>query len=447
MAGRRIDVEALIDGQKFGAFPLRVLVLALLALIIEGYDIQIMSFAAPSLLKAWHLQRAALAPVLSASLAGILFGAPLFGWIGDRIGRKTCILISSVLYGLLSLCLLLAHDLNTLVVLRFLAGLGMGGVIPNAIAVAAELAPKRMRAGMAGFIGVGITVGGVAPGLIVAQLPPGPVFRQLFLLGGLAPLVLAAIIALGLPESIAFLIQRGGSKTRIASHANQIDPALGADAQDDFVLPPRPADEPVGYAALFTGGLKLVTPLLWVMFAASLLSLFMLTSWMPLLLEASGFTARDAAATNSLFQIGGAVSGVVVLLLLGRLGPRLPSAMFVLALVSIAIAARAPLSNGALAFVIAICGFCITGIQCSLNGTAGMAYPTSVRSRGVGAALGVGRIGAVVGPLVAGAMVASGVTSARDLFLLPLLPLAVATLASFVVVRRLDLRRAPGATA
>ncbi len=446
MAARTIDVEALIDGQRLGAFPIRVLILALLALIIEGYDIQIMSFAAPSLLKAWHLKRAAFAPVLSASLFGILFGSPLFGWLGDRIGRKTCILISSVLYGLLSLCLLLAHDLNTLAALRFLAGLGMGGVIPNAIAVAAELAPRRMRAGMAGFIGVGITIGGILPGLVVAQLPPGPVFRDLFLIGGLLPLVLAAVIGLGLPESIAFLIQRGGSKARIASLANQIDPALEADPEDQFVLPQRPAGEKAGYGALFAGELKLVTPLLWVMFAASLLSLFMLTSWMPLLLEASGFTARDAAGTNSLFQIGGAISGVVVGFTLGRFGPRLPFAMFVLALISVAVAARAPLSGPALELVIAIAGFCITGIQCSLNGTAGMAYPTPARSRGVGAALGVGRIGAVVGPLIAGGLVASA-GSARDLFLLPLLPLAVATLASFVVMRRLDLRKAAGATA
>ena len=447
MAGRRIDVEALIDGQRFGAFPIRVLVLALLALIIEGYDVQLMSFAAPSLLKAWHLKRAAFGPVLSAGLLGILFGAIAFGWIGDRIGRKTCIVISSAVYGLFSLCLLLAKDLDTLVALRFLAGLGMGGVVPNAIAIAAELAPKRMRAGMAGFIGVGITLGGIVPGLVVAQLPPGPVFKTLFLIGGLAPLLVSAVIALALPESIAFLIQRGGSKARIAGLARQIDPGLAADAEDDFVLPQRPVGERVGLGALFAGELKLITPLLWLMFAASLLSLFMLTSWMPLLLEASGFTARDAAGTNSLFQIGGAISGVAVALLLGRFGPRLVLAMFITAFVSVAVAARLPMSNVALAGVISICGFCITGIQCSLNGTAGLAYPTPVRSRGLGAALGVGRIGAVVGPLVAGAMVASGVTSARDLFLLPLLPLAVATVATFVVARRLDLRKAAGATA
>jgi AAHS family 4-hydroxybenzoate transporter-like MFS transporter len=442
-----IDVERLIDEQKFGAFPLRVLVLAVLALVIDGYDVQIMPFAAPSLLRAWHLQRAAFAPVFSASLFGILFGAPIFGWIGDKVGRKACILISSLIYGVLSLGLLLAHDLNSLMLLRFLTGVGMGGVFPNAIAIAAELAPRRMRAGMAGFIGTGITIGGIIPGLVVAQLPPGPVYHQLFLIGGIAPLAVAGLLALGLPESIAFLIERGGSKARIAALARQIDPKLEASPEDEFVLPSRTATERAGYGALFAGKMAWITPLIWLMFAASLLTLFMLTSWMPLLLEASGFSAKAAAGANSLFQVGGTLGGIAVALLLGRLGARMPVALFALSLAMVAIAARAPLSNAGLTGVIMVCGFCITGVQCSLNGTAGLAYPTSARSRGLGAALGVGRVGSVIGPLLAGAMVASGVTSARDLFLLPLLPLALGAIASVVVAANLNLRQAAGSQA
>lgn len=447
MAGRSIDVEALIDGQRFGAFQVRVLALAVLALVIDGYDVQIMPFAAPSLLKTWHLSRAAFGPVFSASLFGILFGAPLFGWIGDKLGRKICILISSVVYGVLSLGLLLVHDLHSLIVLRFLTGVGMGGVYPNAIAIAAELAPRRWRAGVAGFMGTGITIGGIIPGLIVAQLPPGPVFHQLFLFGGIAPLALAALLWAGLPESIAFLIDRGGAAARIASLARQIDPQLQADAGDRFFLPTRAVAEPTGYAALFTGKMAWITPLLWGMFAASLLSLFMLTSWMPLLLEASGFSPKAAAGANSLFQVGGAVAGLVTLLAMGRLGARMPVILFLLALSAIAVAARAPLSNEGLTAVIVVCGFCVTGLQCSLNGTAGLAYPTPVRARGLGAALGVGRIGSVVGPLIAGAMVAAGVTSARDLFLLALLPLALGAVASFIVAARLNLREAAGSVA
>ncbi len=447
MAGRRIDVEALIDDQKFGALALRVLVLVFLAQVADGYDVQVMSFAAPSLLKAWHGSRAAFAPVFSASLFGILVGAPLFGWLGDKVGRKTCVVVSCVAFGVLGLACLLARDLNTLMILRFLAGIGMGGVIPNAVAIAAELSPKRMRAGMAGFIPTGITVGGVAPGLLVAQLPPGPVFRELFLVGGVAPLVLAVLVAVGLPESISLLIQRGGSKSRIATLARQLAPGLQADAEDEFVLPPRPARERQGLAALFEGQMALITPLLWVMFSVSLLSIFMLTSWMPLLLEASGFTAKQAAATNSLFQLGGAVSGVIVGLLLGRLGARMVAVLFVIGLVSVAVVARAPLGHVALAVGIVACGFGIVGLQCALNGTASLAYPTAVRARGLGMALGVGRVGSVIGPLLAGAMVAQGVTSARDLFLLPLLPLAVGTVASFIVMRRLDINNAAGSVA
>lgn len=447
MAGRSIDVEALIDGQKFGAFQVRVLVLAVLALVIDGYDVQIMPFAAPSLVKTWHVSRAAFGPVFSASLFGILFGAPLFGWIGDRVGRKACILVGSVVYGVLSLGLLLVHDLHSLLVLRFLTGVGMGGVFPNAIAIAAELAPRQRRAGMAAFMGTGITIGGIIPGLIVAQLPPGPVYQQLFLFGGVAPLVLAVLLAAGLPESIAFLIERGGSKARIASLARQIDPRLGAGPDDDFVLPARPAKEAGGYAALFAGKMAWITPLLWLMFAASLLSLFMLTSWMPLLLEASGFSAKAAAVANSLFQVGGTVAGIVAGLTMGRLGARAPLILFVLALAAVAVAARAPLSDGGLTAVIVVVGFCVTGLQCSLNGTAGLAYPTPVRSRGLGMALGVGRVGSVIGPLLAGAMVSTGVTSARDLFLLPLLPLALGAVAAVIVAANLNLRQAAGSVA
>ena len=437
VAGRRIDVEALIDDQKFGALTLRVLVLVFLAQVADGYDIQVMSFAAPSLLKAWHGTRAAFAPVFSASLFGILVGAPLFGWMGDKIGRKTTVIACSIGLGLMGLCCVLARDLNTLLILRFLAGIGMGGIIPNAVAIAAELSPKRIRAGMAGFIPTGITVGGIVPGLLVAQLPPGPVFRELFLIGGVAPLVLALLVAVGLPESISLLIQRGGSKTRIAALARQIAPGLEADAEDEFILPPRPPEERQGLAALFAGQMALITPLLWVMFTVSLLSIYMLTSWMPLLLEASGFTAKQAAAANSLFQVGGAASGVIVGLLLGRLGARMVTALFVIGLVSVAVVARAPLSHVALAAGIVACGFGIVGLQCALNGTASLAYPTAVRARGLGMALGVGRCGSVVGPLLAGAMVAQGVTSARDLFLLPLIPLALGALAAFVVMGRL----------
>ena len=448
MAGPSIDVEAVIDGQKIGGFTLSVVLIAVLVLVADGYDVQVMSFAAPSLAKTWHIaNKSALAPVLTASLVGILVGAQLFGWLGDRIGRKGCIVLGSVAYGLTSLACLTAHDLTGLALLRFLTGIGLGGVMPNAIAIAAELAPRRLRAGFASIIAVGITLGGVIPGLIVAQLPPGPSFRTLFLVGGLLPLAIAALVAVALPESLAFLVRRGRDGERIARIVRRIDASVRATADSIFVVPAPPAAEAKGFKALFAGPLALTTPLLWVMFAATLLSIYLLTSWMPLLLGASGFSARQAALINSLFQAGGVAGCILVSLLLGRLGVKLIAALFLLCLISMAVVARASLPGAGLAVAIAICGLCLIGLQGALNGAAGLAYPTTARARGLGLALGVGRIGSVVGPLVAGAMVASGASSARDLFLLPLAPLAVGALASLLVARRLNLREAAGSVA
>ena len=437
MAGARvINVEEALENQRFGAFSVRVLVLALLALIADGYDVQVMAFSAPSLLKEWGLQRSAFGPVLSAGLFGILFGAPLFGWLGDRIGRKRCIIISSLAYGLFCLACLLATNLQTLVALRFLTGVGLGGVMPNAIAIAAELSPRKVRAAMASVIGVGITLGGVVPGLIAAHIHGGPAWRTLFLVGGLLPFAIALLIAVGLPESVAFLVRRGAPRERVAKLLKQVDPRLDVPADAQFVVSPAEARASGGLSALFQGELKLVTPLLWLMFASALLAIYLLTSWMPLLLEASGFSPAQAAETNSLFQVGGVAGCIVTALLLGRLGPPLVAGLFLLTLASIATVARADL-GGALTLGVAACGFCLIGLQAALNGTAGLAYPTAARSKGVGMALGVGRIGSVVGPLVGGQMVAAGVSSARDLFLLPLAPLAVGAASALFVAARL----------
>ena len=336
----KVDVDDLIDNQKFGAFSLRVVLLALIALIADGYDVQVMAFAAPSLVKAWHIDRAAFAPVLSAGLFGILFGAPLFGWIGDRIGRKRCIVIASMLYGLFCLACLTAHDLQTLTVLRFLTGVGLGGVMPNAIAIAAELTPRKLRAGLAGGIGVGITLGGVIPGLIAARTPPVETFHTLFLVGGIAPLVIAVLIATGMPESVGFLVRRGASRERVLRLLRGIDPAaaIADDAEPVLRAPPTKAEG--GLGALFEGRMKLVTPLLWLMFASTLLTIYLLTSWMPLLLEASGFAPSQAALVNSLFQAGGVLGAIAVGLLLGRLGPTLVAGLFVVTIAAIALVAR-----------------------------------------------------------------------------------------------------------
>ena len=444
--GDVINVDELVGRQRFGGFALRVVTLALLALIVEGYDVLVMSFAAPSLMKVWHVQRSAFGPVLSAALFGIMFGSPLFGWLGDRIGRKKCIIISSVAYGAMSLLTLLAPNLTVLVLLRFLTGVGLGGVLPNAIATAVELSPRRIRPTVACFIGGGITLGGVFPGLIAARLGGPETWKVLLLVGGVAPFVIAALVAVGLPESVSFLVQRGADRRRIAKLVREVDPTAPVTETTQFTVDAPLEARKAGFGALFAGPLAVATPALWAMYFASLLTLFLLSNWIPLLLGASGFTPAMAANANVLFQLGGLVGLVVAGLLLNRVGVRLVVVMFVLNLIAISITAAVPLGRGALLVAIAACGFFVIGTQCVLNGTAGVIYPTAIRARGAGMALGVGRIGSVIGPLVAGAMVGEGITSPRALFMLPIAPLVLGLLASLLLIGRVSVRDPGGAT-
>jgi AAHS family 4-hydroxybenzoate transporter-like MFS transporter len=381
-----------------------VVLLALLALITEGYDLQVMSFAAPSLIRAWHAPRAAFGAVFSASLVGILFGAPLFGWIGDRVGRKWGMAISSALYGLLSLACLAVRDVQALEALRLLIGVGLGGVMPNAIAAAAEASPPRHRPMVVTVIAIGISIGGLLPGLVATRAGGPDLWRSLFWIGGLLPLALALLVAVGMPRSAAV---RGETR-----------------AED-------------GAGSLFAGDLKWITPALWVMSASLLMSLFLLTSWLPLLLESGGFSPPRAAAIATAFQVGGLAGCVCTSLVLGRLGGGLIVALFVMTLAAVAVVARAPLPDALLGVAIGACGFCIIGGQGVLNGVAGLVYPRPVRARGVGLSLGVARIGSIVGPLAAGVLVAAGITAPRDLFLLPLLPLALGLAAAVIVARRI----------
>ncbi len=438
-AAQAVNVEDLIAERPFGGFALRVMILAFIALMADGYDIQVMSFAAPSLVREWGLNRAALAPAFSASLFGILIGAPVMGFLGDRIGRRRAIIAGSAFYGVFCLLCLTATSLPQLMALRFLTGLGLGGVMPNVIALTAELTPRKVRAGLTTLVMVGVTAGGVVPGLIAANIPSDGAWRDLFLMGGIAPLVIAALMALGLPESASFLARRKDGQARLFHLAHAVDRKLARTTDADFVVHAPPTRGEAGIGPLFAGRLALVTPLLWLMFASTLLTIYLVSSWLPTLLEAGGFSPAKAAAANSLFQLGGVLGVIASSLLLGRFGARLVVALFALTLVAVAVTARAHLAETGLAAAVFAVGFTLIATQAALNGTAGLAYPTAARAKGVGMALGVGRIGSVIGPLLGGAMVAGGITNARDLFLLPLVPLALGALAAAFVMKRIVL--------
>ena len=305
-----IDVGRLVDDQKLGRFTALLLILSFLAMMADGYDILALAYAAPDLVREWGVQRSAMGPVFSAGLFGILFGAPLFGFLGDRFGRRPAIIGGCAIYGLCTLGAAFAPSLAVLTGLRFLTGIGIGGLMPNTIALNVEFAPKRWRATLVIVMFTGITLGGALPGWIAADLVPAHGWQILFLIGGFGPLAIAGLLFAFLPESLRFLVLHGGARPRIARVVRMIAPKANITPDTRFtVATDQTPQTSAPIRRLFAGSLRYITPLLWLLFATNLMATYFLNSWMPILFQGAGLSAQNSALALSLFQIGGTVAG------------------------------------------------------------------------------------------------------------------------------------------
>jgi MFS transporter, AAHS family, 4-hydroxybenzoate transporter len=300
-----IAIDRLVDEQRIRWFNVSLLIWSFLAMFADGYDIGALSFAQPALERLWHVPKIAFGPASSASLFGILFGAPLLGWVGDRYGRKTAIVAGSIVYGLSSLAVIGTHDLTQVIVLRFITGIGLGGLMPNTIALNSELAPKYLRATLITLMFVGITLGGSVPGFIAYAWMPQYGWRVLFWVGGLVPLAVSIGLAFALPESVKFLALRGDRPRELLALARRMRPdlAIADDARFLYAQEAATAGDAIGLRPLFTGGLAWITPLLWTCFATALMSNYFLNSFLPLIFRDSGMPAGQAALAATLYHI------------------------------------------------------------------------------------------------------------------------------------------------
>src|ERR1700704_1783842 len=219
-----IDVAAFIDAQPVGGFQIRLLLTCAAVLFLDGFDTQAIGYVAPALAKEWGLTKGALGPVFSAGLFGLMIGALIFGPLADRIGRKKIIILSSLAFGIGTLATAFITDVNTLLVIRFLTGLGLGGAMRTAVAMTSEFSPHRRRATMVMVMFCGFSVGAALGGLLAAALIPQFGWRSVFVVGGAAPLLLVPILALRLPESVRFLALTGRSNARVAELLALINP-------------------------------------------------------------------------------------------------------------------------------------------------------------------------------------------------------------------------------
>jgi MFS transporter, AAHS family, 4-hydroxybenzoate transporter len=429
-----IQLEEFIDGQKFGRFNINLLVWSFLTMLGDGYDIAALASAAPALTRAWHVTPRDLAPALSASLFGILVGAPLLGYLGDRFGRKIAMVVGCMIISLGTLATAWATDLNHVIALRALTGVGVGGLMPNAIALNSELAPKRLRATLIVLMFTGISVGGGIPGAIQAWLIPHYGWPIMFWIGGLAPLIVAACLLFALPESVKFLALKHHRRAELLTTVRSIRRDLAISDDAEFAIAPAPSANGTGLTQIFSGDLARITPALWICFASALMANFFLNSWLPLIFESSGLTAIQSGVAISLYHCGGVVGGLLVSLVLGRFGFTAIAVLFLFSALAIAAIGLPGLSYAAMTSAVMLSGFCTLGAQFGNNAASGLLYPTAFRSRGVGWALGIGRFGSIAGPLVGGMLIGLKVP-AQQFFLLAAVPMAVGFIASLGAAR------------
>jgi len=443
-ASNTIQVDDLIDRQQLTGRTWFLLILLLFALLCDGFDLQLLAFAAPRLAKEWGIEPQALRYVISANLLGMMFGAMFLGNMGDRFGRKRVIVAGTLLYALMSLACLLAANPLQLGILRFVTGLGLGGVLPNVIALTAETSPLSRRPTLTSIPMIGMSLGSGMPAVVAAWLVPIFGWQALFVVGGIVPVVVALIIAFALPESLLFLTYHGKDRAQLARRVRELDPSLSITPDTVFALRQQPVENRArgGFRDLFSGSLRVTTPLLWVMFAGTLLSMHFINSWMSVMLNQAGLSEVQTAFTNGALHWGGTIAALVTVFVLGRLGLYWVLALLLLGLAGVFTIATTGFAS-ALLLTSAVCvaGFGIIGCQGVLNAASGLIYPVSCRPTGVGAALGVGRIGSLSGPLVGGYFLAQHLQT-QHMFYVPLVPLTLAALATLLlIVRRVDIRR------
>jgi len=429
-----IQVEELVDEQKIGWFNINLLVWSFLAMFCDGYDISALAFAAPELVRAWDLDSSSLGPAFSASLFGILFGAPILGYIGDRYGRKRAIIAGCIIYGVCTLAIAWAANLQQVIILRFITGIGIGGLMPNTIALNSELSPKRLRATLTVLMFTGITLGSASPGGITTWLAPEYGWPVFFLIGGVVPLIVAFCLCFTLPESVKFLAQHPHRKDELLRVARQLRRDLTIEDDASFVLTHAPHYGGAGIRDIFSGGLSLITPLLWLCFGTALMVNYFLGSWMPLVFEENGIPADKAALASSIYHFGGALGGVLISLLIDRFGYVVIVALFALACPAVAAIGLDNLSYEMLTLASILAGVTVLGAQFGNNASAGLLYPTSFRSKGVGWAFAIGRFGSICGPLIGGVLISMNITMDK-LFFIGSLPLVVGTIAAIILAR------------
>ena len=427
-----VNVTEVIEGAKFNRFHLQIVLLCGLMVLIDGYDLAAISYAASDFVKFLGVPQATLGPVFSAGFVGLTLGAMTFGLVGDRWGTRRTFVLCSLVFGVFTLATAAATSLPMLLAFRALAGWGLGGATPLAVAISTDYCPKRLKMPVTMIMYVSLALGNIVAANTYGFLSFFG-WRTVFIVGGVVPLLLAPVYLMFMPDRIEYLVMRHAEPGRIRAILSRLDPRRSFAGETNFEVP---AENKAHFqlVQLFQEGRAAITAVLWVAFFASLLSLFFFNSWLPVLLGDYGLSKGEIVYTSSSMNLGGIVGTLIAAPTVAMLGGLRTAAIgYFLGAISIAILAKAGTGFGFLFGMALIVGLLLIGTQGVLNVVTAALYPPAIRGTAVGWAFGVGRSAAIISPSIAGILRAFK-WPASDIFLLAALPTLCAAIAVAVVM-------------
>lgn len=407
-----INFAEIIDRRPLSKLQVLVLMLAGTTIVLDGLDIQAIAFAAPAIAAELGLERASLGPVFSAGLVGMALGSMLMGPVADRFGRRPAVLLSVATFGGFTFLTGFASSFVEVLTFRFLTGLGLGGALPSLVVLVGEYSPRRVRAICAGAVLAGVPAGGLIGGLLATWAIPKFGWSSVFLIGGGLPLMMLPLLWINLPESIQFMVRRGESEAlKVRTIMQRIDPegdygaaAVFAETQQAGAEAPRG----VAIGKLFRDGMARDTLLLWTAFFTNLMGIYFLFSWIPTLLVDAGYTVSRATTASVVFNFGGLIGLVGLGWVVSRFNVAIKhviAAALLIGSIHVALVGVLVARLDLMLLAVFVAGIFVLGTQGQLFNLGTSLYSTDVRTTGLGWAVGFGRVGSVLGPLVGGILI------------------------------------------
>nr|WP_282600700.1 aromatic acid/H+ symport family MFS transporter [Pantoea ananatis] len=415
---------------------IRLIVLCFIVVALDGMDIAIMGFIAPSLKASWNVTNHQLGVVISAALIGLALGAMIAGPLADRFGRRLMIIFSVLFFGLWTLVTAFSHSIEQMILFRFLTGLGLGAAMPNVSTLVAEYAPERRRSFIITVVFCGFTFGAASGGFAASWLLPRYEWHSVLLLGGILPLLVLPVLIRQLPESVRFLISRGAPAERIRTILERMIPGSTnphsqfQSSEADATQPDKNAIATVISPRYRTGSL-----MLWGGYFMGLFLVYLIGSWLPSLVSKQGMTVTQAAIITAMYQAGGTLGSLFAGWLMDRFNANLALAViYFCGGIAILALGFSPAQVTVMSSIAFCSGFCFNGANTGMNALSASYYPTHARATGSSWMHGVGRIGAILSAFVGAEMLSLG-WSFNLIFLLLAIP-AVLTTAMLVIKNR-----------